>query len=47
VTGGGLTANLARVLPGGLRAELDTATWEPAPIFGLIAGRGRAGAAAR
>ena len=41
VTGGGLSANLARVLPAGLLAELDTSTWEPAPIFGLIAERGR------
>ncbi len=37
VTGGGLAANLARVLPGGLRATLDRATWTPPPIFGLIA----------
>jgi phosphoribosylformylglycinamidine cyclo-ligase len=40
VTGGGLTANLARVLPDGLTARLDTATWTPAPIFQLIAERG-------
>ncbi|MFN8075764.1 MAG: phosphoribosylformylglycinamidine cyclo-ligase [Kineosporiaceae bacterium] len=37
VTGGGLAANLARVLPRGLRATLDRATWTPAPIFGLVA----------
>jgi phosphoribosylformylglycinamidine cyclo-ligase len=41
ITGGGLSANLARVLPAGLRAELDTTTWEPAPVFQLIAERGR------
>jgi phosphoribosylformylglycinamidine cyclo-ligase len=41
VTGGGLTANLARVLPAGLTAELDRTTWTPAPVFKLIAGRGR------
>ncbi|HVV77709.1 MAG TPA: phosphoribosylformylglycinamidine cyclo-ligase [Mycobacteriales bacterium] len=41
VTGGGLTANLARVLPGGLRSEIDRASWTPAPIFGLIAERGQ------
>ncbi len=41
VTGGGLTANLARVLPDGLTAEIDRGSWTPAPIFGLIADRGR------
>ncbi|MGL4307220.1 MAG: AIR synthase-related protein, partial [Mycobacteriaceae bacterium] len=41
VTGGGLTNNLARVMPKGLFAELDRGTWTPAPVFGLIAQRGR------
>ncbi|MFZ2528182.1 MAG: phosphoribosylformylglycinamidine cyclo-ligase [Rhodococcus sp. (in: high G+C Gram-positive bacteria)] len=41
VTGGGLAANLARVMPKGLVAELDRTTWSPAPVFGLIAQRGR------
>ena len=41
VTGGGLTANLARVLPDGLAARIDEASWVPAPIFGLIAERGQ------
>jgi phosphoribosylformylglycinamidine cyclo-ligase len=36
VTGGGLTANLARVLPGSLDAVLDRSTWSPQPIFELI-----------
>jgi phosphoribosylformylglycinamidine cyclo-ligase len=40
VTGGGLTANLARVLPDGLAATIDRTTWTPAPIFELIADRG-------
>ena len=40
VTGGGLTANLTRVLPAGLEASIDTTTWQPDPIFGLIADRG-------
>jgi phosphoribosylformylglycinamidine cyclo-ligase len=40
VTGGGLTANLARVLPAGLRAQIDRTTWTPAPVFDLIAARG-------
>ena len=41
VTGGGLCSNLARVLPAGLTAELDRTTWTPAPVFKLIAARGR------
>ncbi|EOM74399.1 phosphoribosylaminoimidazole synthetase [Rhodococcus rhodnii LMG 5362] len=41
VTGGGLAGNLARVVPKGLYAELDRGTWSPAPIFAMIAQRGR------
>jgi phosphoribosylformylglycinamidine cyclo-ligase len=41
ITGGGLVANLARVLPNGVRAVLDRGTWTPAPVFSLIAQRGR------
>lgn len=41
VTGGGLANNLSRVMPEGLVAELDRTTWSPAPIFSLIAQRGR------
>jgi phosphoribosylformylglycinamidine cyclo-ligase len=41
ITGGGLARNLGRVLPRGLVAVCDRATWEPAPIFNLIAARGR------
>jgi phosphoribosylformylglycinamidine cyclo-ligase len=37
VTGGGLAANLARVLPRRVDAVLDRATWRPQPIFGLLA----------
>ncbi len=37
VTGGGLAANLARVLPGGTDAVLDRATWSPQPVFSLLA----------
>jgi phosphoribosylformylglycinamidine cyclo-ligase len=40
VTGGGLQANLERVLPVGVRAVIDRTTWKPAPIFALIADRG-------
>jgi phosphoribosylformylglycinamidine cyclo-ligase len=36
VTGGGLAANLARVLPPHLHVDLDRRTWSPPPIFGLI-----------
>jgi phosphoribosylformylglycinamidine cyclo-ligase len=36
VTGGGLAANLARVLPNGLMATLQRASWTPQPIFDLI-----------
>lgn len=41
ITGGGLAANLARVIPPGLHAVLDRGTWTPAPVFSLIAHRGR------
>lgn len=36
ITGGGLANNLARVLPQGVVARLDRATWTPAPIFELV-----------
>lgn len=36
ITGGGLAANVARVVPDGLRAVIDRATWTPAPIFDLV-----------
>jgi phosphoribosylformylglycinamidine cyclo-ligase len=36
VTGGGLAANLARVLPSRLVAEVERSTWSPQPVFGLI-----------
>lgn len=41
VTGGGLAGNLARVIPDGLIAEVDRGTWTPAPVFAMIAQRGR------
>ncbi|MCU1437687.1 MAG: phosphoribosylformylglycinamidine cyclo-ligase [Naasia sp.] len=40
VTGGGIAANLARVLPRGAWAELDRATWSPPPVFRVLAGLG-------
>ena len=36
VTGGGLAANLARVLPEELTATIDRSTWTPAPVFDLV-----------
>jgi phosphoribosylformylglycinamidine cyclo-ligase len=41
ITGGGLAANLARVVPSGLTAVLDRGTWTPDPVFRMIAQRGR------
>ncbi len=40
ITGGGLAANVSRVLPPGTDAVLDRASWTPPPIFGLLAGLG-------
>ncbi len=36
VTGGGLAGNLARVLPAGVRAVVDRATWTPPAVFALV-----------
>lgn len=36
VTGGGLAANLARVLPAGLVADVDRAGWVVPPVFDLV-----------
>ena len=33
VTGGGIEGNLSRVLPPGLRAELDWDAWDRPPVF--------------
>ncbi|MCU1674003.1 MAG: phosphoribosylformylglycinamidine cyclo-ligase [Frankiales bacterium] len=41
ITGGGLAANLARVLPADLSATVDRGTWTPGAVFDLIAQRGR------
>ncbi|HEY8588092.1 MAG TPA: AIR synthase-related protein, partial [Naasia sp.] len=40
VTGGGIAANLARVLPRGAWAEVDRASWSPSPVFRVLAGLG-------
>jgi len=36
VTGGGIAANLARVLPRGSWTEVDRSTWSPAPVFRVL-----------
>ncbi len=36
ITGGGLAANLARVLPANVSATVERSTWAPQPIFGLV-----------
>ncbi|HKX65599.1 MAG TPA: phosphoribosylformylglycinamidine cyclo-ligase [Intrasporangium sp.] len=41
VTGGGLAANLARVLPPGLMARIDRSTWTPPAVFHTIQALGR------
>lgn len=37
VTGGGIAANLARVLPAGSWAEIDRTTWSVPPVFAALA----------
>jgi phosphoribosylformylglycinamidine cyclo-ligase len=36
VTGGGIAANLARVLPVGSWVEVDRGTWSPSPVFRVL-----------
>ncbi len=36
ITGGGLANNLVRVLPDGVAARLDRASWTPAPVFRTV-----------
>ncbi|HWG62966.1 MAG TPA: phosphoribosylformylglycinamidine cyclo-ligase [Streptosporangiaceae bacterium] len=45
VTGGGLAANLSRVLPPGLDAVLDRGTWSPPAVFGVLGSYGAVPAA--
>ena len=40
VTGGGIAANLARVLPHGTWVEVDRSTWSPPPVFRVLADLG-------
>jgi len=41
ITGGGITDNLPRVLPDGLRAVVKVGAWEIPPVFRLLAERGQ------
>ena len=41
ITGGGLTDNLPRVLPDGLRAVVKVGAWEIPPVFRLLAEKGQ------
>jgi len=43
VTGGGIAANLARVLPRGTWVEVDRSTWSPPPVFRVLADLGGLG----
>ena len=36
ITGGGIPGNLARVLPAGLRARIDPASWERHPVYAWL-----------
>ncbi|MGL5811500.1 MAG: phosphoribosylformylglycinamidine cyclo-ligase [Nocardioides sp.] len=41
VTGGGLAANLARVVPAELEVVIDRGSWTPQPVFEVIRGVGK------
>jgi phosphoribosylformylglycinamidine cyclo-ligase len=41
VTGGGLAANLARVLPPHVHVDVDRSTWTPHPVFSLVGQTGQ------
>jgi phosphoribosylformylglycinamidine cyclo-ligase len=40
ITGGGLFENFERILPDGVRAEIDRDSWDEPPVFGWLAGLG-------
>ncbi|NUP51398.1 MAG: phosphoribosylformylglycinamidine cyclo-ligase [Catenulispora sp.] len=40
ITGGGVAANIARIIPAGLEARLDRATWTPPAVFGTVGALG-------
>ena len=41
ITGGGIAANLARVLPQGVSLDVDRSTWSPHEVFRVLAGWGK------
>ena len=41
ITGGGITDNVPRILPGKLHAEIDTNSWQPGSVFDWLAVTGR------
>ncbi len=41
ITGGGIPGNLPRVLPSGVKAEIDLASWPVPPIFKYLAKLGK------
>jgi phosphoribosylformylglycinamidine cyclo-ligase len=41
ITGGGLSENLPRVLPGSVAARIDLSAWQAPPVFGWLARAGR------
>ncbi|MEM9165985.1 MAG: phosphoribosylformylglycinamidine cyclo-ligase [Planctomycetota bacterium] len=41
ITGGGLAQNIERVLNGSVDVHIDGKAWEPHPVFGFLAERGR------
>ena len=41
ITGGGITENLPRILPGGCAAEIDLHAWTVPPLFRLLQQRGQ------
>lgn len=40
ITGGGIAANVARVMPTHLALDLERGTWRPAPVFEFLQSRG-------
>lgn len=43
ITGGGFEGNIPRVLPEGLKAIVDTRSWDPLPVFNWLRRMGRVG----
>jgi phosphoribosylformylglycinamidine cyclo-ligase len=41
ITGGGIPGNLPRVLPAGVKAQIDLASWPVPPIFTFLATLGK------